>query len=103
VILANKIEFIVAAFGIWKAGATLLPFSPQLREAELGLRPSAYAYDSSLTFDGEMRDAALQSRLSVIDFQNRRARHARQAIRDLVKDTFAKRDRRYLHESIENH
>lgn len=36
VILGNQREFLIAAFGIWKRGAVLLPLNPQLREAEIG-------------------------------------------------------------------
>jgi long-chain acyl-CoA synthetase len=35
VILGNRREFLVAAFGIWKCGAILTPLNPQLREAEV--------------------------------------------------------------------
>jgi long-chain acyl-CoA synthetase len=35
VLLDNHSQFLVAAFGIWKRGAVLLPLSPQLREAEI--------------------------------------------------------------------
>lgn len=34
-ILANRTDFLIAAFGIWKRGAIVLPLSPQLVEAEL--------------------------------------------------------------------
>jgi len=34
-ILGNSTEFLVAAFGVWKRGAILLPLNPQLQEPEL--------------------------------------------------------------------
>jgi long-chain acyl-CoA synthetase len=34
-LLGNSTEFLVAAFGIWKRGAVLVPLNPQLPEAEL--------------------------------------------------------------------
>lgn len=35
VLLGNTREFLIAAFGIWKHGAVLVPLNPQLREPEL--------------------------------------------------------------------
>src|SRR5690242_6553940 len=35
VILGNQREFLVAAFGVWKRGAILMPLNPQFREAEI--------------------------------------------------------------------
>lgn len=35
VILGNSSEFLVAAFAVWKCGATLVPLNPLLKEAEL--------------------------------------------------------------------
>jgi len=35
VLLGNSREFLIAAFGIWKHGAVLVPLNPQLREPEL--------------------------------------------------------------------
>jgi len=34
-ILGNTTDFLVAAFGVWKRGAVLVPLNPQLHEAEL--------------------------------------------------------------------
>jgi len=43
VLLDNHSQFLVAAFGIWKRGAVLLPLNPQLRKAEI----LTYLSDSS--------------------------------------------------------
>lgn len=58
VILGNRHEFLVSAFGIWKRGAVLTPLNPQLRAAEVAsclLESSARALVTTLRHERIIR------------------------------------------------